>query len=157
MPVTWRRFLALLAVFALSAFALSAAPNFSGEWKLNSAKSDFGEFPGPEAMSQTVNHQEPSLKVATKMSTPNGEFDWEASYTTDGKECINEFGPGTMKSVLKWDGDTLVIESKGNFGDSEVMMADKWALSGDGKTLTVQRHFSSSRGEMDQKIVLDKQ
>ena len=62
-----------------------------------------------------------------------------------------------MKNTAKWDGDALVVESKGSFGDNPFTMKDKWTLSADGKVLTIQRHFSSGMGEMDQKMVLDKQ
>jgi hypothetical protein len=37
------------------------------------------------------------------------------------------------------------------------MMRGKWTLSADGKTLTIESHFSSSMGEGDQKQVLEKQ
>jgi hypothetical protein len=36
-------------------------------------------------------------------------------------------------------------------------MKDKWTVSADGKVLTIARHFSSQMGELDQKLVLDKQ
>lgn len=145
---------ALLGLAALSAYA---KPNFSGDWKLNTAKSDFGQFPAPSSMTQKVTHDDPSLKVAAKMATDNGDFDFESNYSTDGKETTNSFGPNEMKSVAKWDSDTLTIQTKGQFGDSEVNILDKWELSADGKTTTIQRHFSSSQGEMDQKLVLEKQ
>ena len=50
-----------------------------------------------------------------------------------------------------------MVTSKGQFGDAEVTIKDKWDLSADGKTLTMSRHWSSSMGEMDQKMVLEKQ
>jgi len=62
-----------------------------------------------------------------------------------------------MKSTLKWDGNALLIDTKGQFGENEVTMKDKWELSGDTKTLTAHRHFSGSRGEMNQKYVFEKQ
>jgi hypothetical protein len=62
-----------------------------------------------------------------------------------------------MKSILKWDGDTLQIDSKGQFGDNEFSMQDKWTLSADGKTLTMVRTFKSAMGEGQQKLVFDKQ
>jgi hypothetical protein len=67
------------------------------------------------------------------MSTDNGDFDFEASYTTDGKECTNRFGPGEVKSILKWDGDALVVESKGSFGENDWTMKDRWNLAGDSR------------------------
>lgn len=145
------------ALFALAALPAMAIPNFTGDWKLNAAKSEFGQFPAPENYTQKATHQDPSLKVATKMSTQNGDMEFESVYATDGKETTNTFGPGSMKSVAKWEGDVLTIQTKGQFGDSEVTIVDKWECSADGKTLTIRRHFTSSQGEMDQKMVLDKQ
>lgn len=152
-----RRFLFILAILAIVALPLFAKPNFSGDWKLNVSKSAFGEFPAPDSLTQKVAHEDPNLKVAVKQSSERGEFEFEASYTTDGKECTNQFGPGTMKSTLKYDGETLVIVTKGAFNDNEFTMTDKWTLSEDGKVMTINRHFSSQMGEADQKLVLEKQ
>ena len=142
--------------FGLATLSAYAKPNFTGDWKLVAAKSDFGQFPPPSAMSQKVTHEDPSLKSATKMATDNGDFDFESTYSTDGKETTNAFGPSEMKSVAKWEGETLSIQTKGQFGDSEVTILDKWDISADGKTLTVSRKFTSSQGEMIQKLVLEK-
>ena len=148
-----------LVVTALIAASFAfAAPNFSGNWKLNAPKSDFGQFPAPSSMTQTVTHEEPKLAVESKQSSDMGDFQISAKYTTDGKECVNQgFGGGQTKSVVKWDGDALVIETKGTFGDNEFTMKDRWTLSADGKVLTIQRHIGSAMGELDQKITLDKQ
>lgn len=157
MPHLSRRLPVLFLLLALPTLAAAAKPNFKGEWKLNVAKSEFGEFPPPSTMTQTIAHEEPTLKVATKMSTDNGDMNFDATYTTDGKESVNQFGPNEMKSTANWEGDALVIQTKGKFGDSDFAMNDKWSLSEDAKTLTLKRHFSSSMGEMDQKLVLEKQ
>lgn len=147
----------LAAFLGLAGLAAQAKPNFAGDWKLNATKSDFGQFPAPSSMSQKITHEDPSLKIAVKMSTDNGDFDWEANYKTDGTETVNQFGPNESKSKSVWEADTLVIDTKGQFGDNEFKMQDKWELSPDGKTITIRRHWSSSQGEMDQKIVLEKQ
>lgn len=152
-----RRFLSLTTLFAVAALPLLAVPNFSGTWKLNTSKSDFGQMPPPNSMTRTITHEEPKLKVATKQSTDNGDFESEFNYTTDGKECTNEMRGNPIKSVLKWDGDTLVITSKSKFNDNEMTIEDKWTVSADGSTMTLLRHFSSSMGEMDTKLILEKQ
>jgi hypothetical protein len=56
-----------------------------------------------------------------------------------------------------WEGDTLLMETKGAFGDNAYTMKDKWSLSEDRKVLTILRHFSSGMGELDQKLVFEKQ
>jgi len=152
-----RLFVPFFALLTLAAWPASAKPNFTGDWKLNASKSDFGQFPAPDSMSLKVSHEDPSLKIASKMSSSRGEFSWEASYTTDGKECINKFRDNPIKSVLKWDGDVLVIESNSRMGDNDLNILDRWALSEDGKTLTQTRRFTGPQGEATQKVVLEKQ
>ncbi len=149
-----------LAAFALltAVAAFAAAPDLNGTWKLDTAKSDFGQFPAPSSLTQKITHAEPKISVDAKMSTDNGDMQFTANYTTDGKESTNQgFGGSEMKSTASWDGETLVMETKGAFGDTPFTMKDRWALSGGGKTLTVLRHFSSSMGEADQKLVFAKQ
>lgn len=152
-----KRFLIVLLLVALAALPALAKPNFGGDWKLNAAKSDFGPFPAPSSMTQSHNHEDPTLKATLKMSTDNGDFTWEATYKTDGTETSNQFGPSEMKSKAVWQEDTLCITSKGQFGDNAVTLDDKWDLSPDGKTLTIRRKWSSQQGEAEQKIVFDKQ
>ena len=72
-------------------------------------------------------------------------------------EFSRRFGGSPVKSILKWDGETLTIETQGTFGDNAFTMKDKWSLSADGKVLTILRHFSSGMGETDQKLIFDKQ
>jgi hypothetical protein len=149
--------LVTLALIAASA-SFAAVPDLTGNWKLNAAKSDFGQFPAPSSMTQKVSHAEPKLTVGVKMASDMGEFEFTSNYTTDGKECANQgFGGSEAKSVLKWDGETLLIDTKGAFGDSPYTMKDKWVLSEGGKVLTILRRFSSSMGDVDQRLVFDKQ
>ncbi len=145
-----------LALVFCSAMTL-AKPNFSGNWKMNAEKSDFGMMPAPSSLDQKITHEEPSLKVATTWVGDYGDFTMDFSYTTDGKECVNTSQMGESKSTLKWDGDALLIDSKMDFQGTEVTISDKWVLSEDGKMMTVTRHFSSDQGEGDATIVLDKQ
>jgi len=152
-----RTAIVLTACLALTALAAQAKPNFTGDWKLSAAKSDFGQFPAPSSLTQKVNHEEPLVKVSAKVTTDAGDMAFDATYTTDGMETTNQFGPNEMKSKAVWDGDSLIVTSKGIFGDAEVTIKDKWELSADGKTFTMSRHWSSSMGEMDQKMVLEKQ
>jgi hypothetical protein len=157
MNMSRSRLVALLAILLLAALPALAKVNFSGDWKLNVSKSDFGQMPAPSSMTQKVTHEDPKLKVAVKSSSERGDFEYEMNYTTDGQESTNEIRGNPMKSIVKWDGDVLVIESKGRFGDNEFTMRSRWTLSADGKTLTIENHFSSAMGEGDQKQVLEKQ
>jgi hypothetical protein len=152
-----RRFLGTLALFAVAALPALAKPNFTGDWKMNVSKSDFGQMPAPDSVTYKVKHDDPKLANDTKQS---GQFEMEQhlNYTTDGKESTNEgFQGSTMKSVAKWDGDILVIESKAQFGDNPVTITQKWSLSADGKNLTVVQAFKADQFEGESKMVFDKQ
>lgn len=152
-----RTIVSAFALTALTATWALAAPNFTGSWKLNTSKSEFGQMPPPNSMTQTITHEEPKIKVAVKQSSDMGDFDYEREYTTDGQESTAEMRGNPVKSTVKWDGSILVVTTKGKFGDNDFTMVDRWSLSEDGKTLTVNRHFSSDMGEMDNKLVLEKQ
>ncbi len=130
-------------------------PNFSGDWKLNSEKSDLGQMPAPSSWTQKITHAEPKLTVLTKMASDRGEFEFELNYTTDGKESTNTIRSRSSVSVVKWEGDALSFDTKSKMGDNEFTMKDKWTT--DGKVLTIQRHWASSMGEGDQKLIFEKQ
>jgi hypothetical protein len=149
----------VLALLVLSAGSLLAQskPNFSGEWKLVPAKSDFGMMPAPTSGVQKITHNDPELKVVATQTSDMGTDTTESSYTTDGKECVNKGRMGDVKSTLKWDGNALVIESKMDFQGNEITITNKWTLSEDGKTLTENMHFASGMGEGDARSVYEKQ
>jgi hypothetical protein len=106
---------------------------------------------------QKVTHNEPQLKVIHTQTGDQGTNTTDSTYTTDGKMCVNQGPMGESKSTLKWDGNTLVIETKMDFQGAEVGITNKWTLSEDGKTLTVNLHFSTPMGDGDAKMVYDKQ
>ncbi len=149
-------FLIFCAVLAL-ALRADAKPNFSGSWKLNVAKSDFGPMPAPEKRTDRVSHEDPALKVSTTQVGQQGEFSYELAYKTDGTESVNSLRGNEFKSVAKWEGDKLVINTKGSFGGNEFTSKSTWTLAPDGKTITIESHFSSSMGEGDTRQVFDKE
>ena len=152
-----QRFSTVLLALAFAAMPATAKPNFSGDWKLNTTKSTFGQMPAPTSMTSKVVHEDPKLKNSAKQSGERGDFESESNYTTDGKECTNQMFGNPINSTLKWEGEVLQIESKAKFGDNEFTMQDKWSLSTDGKTLTIVRLFKSTMGEGEQKLVFEKQ
>ena len=149
----------VLGLAVVLATAQESKPNFSGEWKMNLEKSDFGQLPGPKSRTDKINHKEPDLKInRTTVTQADQTFASEWNCTTDGKECSNEIPGGVvLKSTAKWDGEALAVDSKGTFGQGEVQIKDRWTLSKDGKTLTIARHLISEMGEADQTFILDKQ
>ena len=146
----------LIALPLVSAFA-QQKPDFSGTWKLNVAKSEFGMLPGPTSRTDVITHKDPSVLDSVTAESAQGKQEYTISYTTDGKEVVNKVGAREIKSTLKWAGSNLVISSKFLYNEAEVTSEANWALSPDGKTLTVNVHFVSPMGEADQKFVFEKQ
>lgn len=153
------RLLALtLLTVAVALVQAQAKSDYSGTWKLDVGKSDLGPMPPPESEVHTIQHQDPDLKVhVVSTGGPQGDMDYNVNYTTDGKECVNKVGENEFRSTLKWEGDDLVIDVKGAFNGTDFTAQDKWTLADGGKTLNVARHFSSSMGELDVKLVFAKQ
>jgi hypothetical protein len=152
-------------VFALWACVLcgvvsaqtSGKPNFTGEWQMDAAKSDFGKFPVPTAILRRIAQNGSELTIDTTQRASNGEQTARVRYRTDGGETTNQLPTGPATSHGFWDGQTLVIRTtmKGK-SDIDVLMEERWDLSEDGKTLTTTSHIETSKGSTDLKLVCDK-
>src|SRR5215472_11812904 len=86
-----RSILVPLAIVAAIPFAVAAdtKPDFSGEWKLNIDKSNFGPMPPPESETRTIEHADPSLNVKSVQVGGIGDMTTEMKFSTDGKESVN--------------------------------------------------------------------
>jgi hypothetical protein len=104
-----------------------------------------------------ITHKEPSLSNSVTAETAQGKQQYTLNYTTDGTEAVNKMGPREVKSTVKWDGSKVKVSSKFLYNDSPVTSEVFWSLSPDGKTLTLNAHFSSTMGEADQTLVFEKQ
>ncbi|MBI3682056.1 MAG: hypothetical protein HY235_16860 [Acidobacteria bacterium] len=149
--------LAAVLAIVLTAAPVEAKPNFSGTWKLLADKSDFGPMPPPDKYEQKVEHSDPDMKVTTTQVGQQGEFTSDVSYNTEGKETTNQLRGNAMKSVARWDGDTLVVDSKLDFQGNEITISDKWSLAEEGKSIIIQRKLNTPQGELEMKVVLAKQ
>jgi hypothetical protein len=135
-----------------------AAPNLSGEWKMNITKTDYGPLPVPEVFTRTIKHSDPSLEYKTYQKGAQGEVKTEIKYTTDGKPCVNKVQDSDAKGTARWQGDNLIIESTREFQGMQIGSKEIWTLSDGGKTLTIANHVTvPQQGEFDLKLVLEKQ
>jgi hypothetical protein len=155
--MTVHRRIAILALVALSAAAfLSAKPNFTGEWVMNPAQSDFGPIPAPTKMVRTIQHDEPNLHIRNQQSGAQGDITTELKYTTDGKESTNTTRGGEVKGTCKWEGDSLVIESKRTIQSMEITQVDRWTMSEDGKSMKVESSLKTPQGDFNLTVAFDK-
>jgi hypothetical protein len=136
-----------------------AAPNLTGTWKLNIGKSNYGQIPAPASQTDTIEDNEPTVKISTAQTGGMmGDSSISSTVDTSGKESKNPgMGGADVISNAHWDGGTLVIDSKTSFQGSDVKIKDSYSLSADGKTLTEVQHIESGMGNFDITNVYDKQ
>jgi hypothetical protein len=131
-------------------------PNLNGVWKMDPARSDFGSGPVSESRLDKIDIDGVNLKDTITQKLQHGaETTYDMIYSIDGKECTNHVRGTLVKSTARWEGEELAIDSQ-VFSLREADIQDRWALSADGKTITLRRHMTGAR-TAEQKIVLERQ
>jgi hypothetical protein len=138
-------------------------PDFSGTWRIDRSKSDFGGFSDrPLARADStlvVEHKDPELKIRRTLSLNGQEEVKEFAYYTDERGEANQatLGVGEVKSKTRWDGDKVVSEAqikrRGQGGAYELKVTQKWQVSSDGKTLTNTTTIGNEMGTQQVKLV----
>ncbi len=124
---------------------------------MNLTKSDYGKFPTPISVSRKIDHTGSKLVFTTTQKGAQGEVTSKLTYTTDGKESVNEVAGGQSKGTAQWIGGMLIIESSREYRGATLKQKEIWRPSADGKVLTIDAHVSIPNGEFDVKQVFDKQ
>lgn len=132
-----------------------AKPNFSGEWKMNVAKSTFGAVPPPTSVTRKITHAEPALTIVETQEGGIGDPTVTRKYVTDGSESSFTSQGTDVKSAAKWAGNVLEVAS--TVEGIGLSFLDKMSLSPDGKTLTSQVQITSPQGNVELTIVFEKQ
>jgi hypothetical protein len=139
--------------------------NYSGDWKLNESKSELGQFDRFAVRSIKAEQKAESIAITRTQPSFNGDdMTSTETLTFDGKEAESTiFENSKRKASAKWsdDGKSLAIsytlELDFNGQTMEIKGTDTWALSDDGKNLTVLTKSTSAQGEFSWKAVYDKQ
>jgi hypothetical protein len=178
--------LSLLSFGVLAAPAL-APTSFAGTWALDKSKSKDlpPQFENIDSYTLTVTQDAQQLTVDTKIARKEGA-DQAApggggggmgrgggmgmgprgpqTYKLDGSEAtLDTGGRGTATVKAEWQdgGKTLKLTTKRTFNfqgnDVTATNTEVWSLSGDGKTLTIQRTNESPRGTQSSTLVFNKQ
>jgi hypothetical protein len=160
---------ATLALFAAAALACASFaqdhPNLAGTWKLNSSKSNVGDY-GPSVRTDVITQDGSKFTDKITSTTQLGESNYTLSFTADGNKVViapdspqANMGTLTLKDIAAaWDGATLVVTTDANYqGQVDVASKAVYSLSPDGKTLTIANHVSTSMGDFDTSFVFDKQ
>jgi hypothetical protein len=141
----------LLVLSAMFALGADGKPDFTGTWKMDAAKSDFGG-PSPSTLVLTVDHKEPVFKFLVKGTQDGNDFEESGEVTTDGKESTDSMG---LLTKAHWEGNVFVVEFKSQDGSVTGLAHD--TLSADGKTYTRDADIKAGDGGHKQHIVLVKQ
>jgi hypothetical protein len=132
--------------------------NLTGTWKLNVAKSDFGQIPPPDSRTEKIEDNEPAIKISsTWAGGPMGDGSMTYDLLTNGKETTATMFGSDAKSIARWDDNALVVNTMLKIQDSDVALKSTYALSADGMTLNIASHVSGPMGDMDMKMVYEKQ
>jgi hypothetical protein len=157
--ITRHSLFSALCVFAASILGHAADqhPDFSGEWKMNPAKSVLGPIPAPASLVRRFVHADPSLTITEEQKGGSGDHVSTRRYTTDGREVTFQEDGSTVVATAAWEGDALLIRSKADVGGTTFVFVQKMTLSDGGKTLTDALQIITPQGEINATYWFDKQ
>jgi hypothetical protein len=134
-----------------------AKPDFSGTWTLDTAKSD----PAPAgrggggggAATLTIKQTGTELSIMSE----GRQGPQTMTYKLDGSESTNQVmgrgGAAAVKSVAKWDGASLVIETTREFNGMSITSKEVRTLDNGGKEMRVDTIVQTPNGEQKRKII----
>ena len=165
--------LLLAAAFLTLSSMTTDRANFSGDWKLNEAKSELGRMTifcltdniyAFKTMKIAGQADFLTVDVASSYSYTDGPLGTrQEKLTFDGEKSeASLFGSTTKKSTAKWsaDGHTMTVNSVIYFDiddkKTEIKVTEVWKLINDGKSILLLSNSNSSFGENAMKLVYDK-
>lgn len=174
---------AVCCLLSISAFG-QKAPDFSGTWTLDAAKSQLDERSRVESMTLTVAQTATELKItsattrkALPTDAPSGTGmgrgagmgrgfggDGTVAYSLEGKETMVEVDGPNGKMPIKYkaslEGGKANLSSSRSVpaptGEATITTKESWSLSADGKTLTAVREQTTPRGSTSSTMVFVK-
>ncbi len=149
----------MFLMLAAASFVLAAdKPDFSGNWKMDLDRSEFGGGPPPDSFTRKIEQAGASLIMTDEQSSAAGHDKAVRKYTTDAKETTYTWMGNDVKSAAHWEGDTLVVVGKVDANGTEIIVNSRLNLSPDGKTLTEDDKLSAGGNEIAAlKLVLIRQ
>jgi hypothetical protein len=131
--------------------------NLSGKWQLDVKNSKFGALPAPVSRTVNIDHRDPLLKLEVNEDTGREKRSQTLEYLTDGTLSVNKVRGSDIRTVTRWEGAILVMETEGVYQGTEFRAIERWSLSGDQRRITIERSAKNKRGETHQTLILEKQ
>lgn len=143
--------------FLLLFFALAAngddQRNFTGAWKLNTARSDIrGSYLLPDGFLR-VEQSAAGLKLAAGASEAGPLT--EVFYPLGGNSQKSTVGEFTLNVVAKWEGDVLLVNTIVT-GAKDFAESERWDRSRDGRRMTITRTIQRPDGEVESVLIFEK-
>ena len=144
-----------LAVVSACILFAQTPPNLTGVGKVNPEKSKVNG-PPPSNYLMIIDQQGPKVSETIGIFGPRGEQRSALSFDTGGKASMNSFRGLPMRTQASWNGATLVLDSK-VAGSRPATISQKYTLSPDGNTLTLEEVTTMNGKDMPQTLVFEKQ
>ncbi len=163
------------AFLALTCFAQTAKPDFTGHWVLDKEQSTLANPDAVVGITIDIKHAEPKIAIKRIMELSMGQGRSSIVVTTDGKWIsdadmekdeepvpagLTAVSGGESKTRAQWDGAKLVVNSVMTMEqDGATIEKDAvYSLSPDGKTLTIASvRRGGPQGEVKQTEIYRKQ
>jgi hypothetical protein len=128
------------AIAAMGCFvplaAIGPERDFSGRWVLDDRPGGFRALPAEPEPLLVVVQREMTFQCSTSAA---GGAAPEWTFAADGSESRYTIGGESRNTMAKWEGAALLIGTL-VWGPQDYTVMDRWKLSRDRATLTVERH-----------------
>jgi hypothetical protein len=153
-----RNFAFVLALVLFSSVAIGQKVNYSGEWKLNEAKSELGAEFSLAPASITIKHTKKTLDMKIVNVWVGQEIVNDQHYTLDGKETENiGFAESVTKSTAVVNKETKAIKIATNGSAEGMDFTLTQVISLKDGNLVVEAEAAADMGELIETYVYDKQ
>jgi type IV secretion system protein VirB10 len=144
----------ILAPLAAALLFADSGRDFSGQWSIDSNRSDLRHLSLPAARTLTVT-QLPDVAIKCDATYVDGSSRrW--SYLLDGTETRVMAGDTTESSIVKWEGAALLVNTQVS-GVRDYTVMDHWSVSNGGATLTISRQVILREGQLEGTLVYTRQ
>ena len=145
---------ALLVLWSASAPGPEAQrPDLTGTWLLDKGKSRLQA----DTAYLHIEHDDPRL-LLTRAHITDGKADlFEILVLANGKDDVKKWRNDTTVNRCQWEGNELVLESRERRGRKESLTSMRFALSPDGRTLTVEERLTGPGRKVENTLVLQRE
>ncbi len=143
-------------LFGAEASAAARAKDFSGKWKADLARCDFGSMTPPKSFIRTVEQGSLYVTIVADLETERGRRSSELRFTLDGEESVNHVEGTRVTGLARMLGSHLLLTTTRTVEGKKVVLDELWSLSPDGKTLTVEGLVRTPVGEEPILVIFEK-